>query len=120
MSRILVATCDPALAAHLHHALRGAGHRTEGAVDGETALFLARASGFDRIILGEDLPLMNGPEVLAQIRSEGVNTPAIVLGGTNDGGTNDGGRGTSREDARVRHLAAPFRVTELLDAVCQP
>lgn len=114
MSRILIAEGNTALASRLSAALEEAGYRTEQADDGETALFLARAAGFDRLILGADLPLLAGPEVLAQVRSEGVRTPAIVLTRGDADGGNEHGAGSTR------HLSTPFLITDLLALVRLP
>ncbi|WP_394253470.1 response regulator transcription factor [Arthrobacter pityocampae] len=110
MSRILVAEDDPHVASFIRKGLHAAGYSTEHAADGETALFLARAAGFDLIILDIGLPLMDGFEVLAQIRGEGVLTPVIVLTARDsvpdtvaglEGGAND-------------YVTKPFHVAELL------
>lgn len=110
MSRILIAEDDPHVASFIRKGLHAAGYSTEHAADGETALFLARAAGFDLIILDIGLPLMDGFEVLAQIRGEGVLTPVIVLTARDsvpdtvaglEGGAND-------------YVTKPFHVAELL------
>ncbi|RJT75103.1 DNA-binding response regulator [Arthrobacter cheniae] len=110
MSHILIAEDDPHVASFIKKGLQAAGYSTEHAADGETALFLARASGFDLIILDIGLPLMDGFKVLAQIRGEGVRTPVIVLTARDsvpdtvaglEGGAND-------------YMTKPFDVSELL------
>jgi DNA-binding response OmpR family regulator len=110
MNRILIAEDDPRVASFVQKGLQAAGYSTEHAADGETALFLARASGFNLIILDIGLPLMDGFEVLAQIRGEGVTTPVIVLTARDsvpdtvaglEGGAND-------------YMTKPFHVSELL------
>ncbi|MEG9248170.1 response regulator transcription factor [Arthrobacter sp. Soc17.1.1.1] len=110
MSRILVAEDDPHVASFVQKGLQAAGYSTEHAADGETALFLARAAGFDLIILDIGLPLLDGFEVLAQIRGEGVSTPVIVLTARDsaldtvaglEGGAND-------------YVTKPFHVAELV------
>jgi DNA-binding response OmpR family regulator len=113
MSRILIAEDDPHVASFVQKGLQAAGYATEHAADGETALFLARAAGFDLIILDIGLPLLDGFEVLAQIRGEGVTTPVIVLTARDsvpdtvaglEGGAND-------------YVTKPFHVAELLARV---
>ena len=110
MTRILIAEDDAHVASFIQKGLRASGYATEHAADGETALFLARAAGFDLIILDIGLPLMDGFEVLAQIRGEGVSTPVIVLTARDsvpdtvaglEGGAND-------------YMTKPFHVAELL------
>ena len=52
---------------------------TEQAFDGEQGLFLAEQNIFDVIILDIMLPLMDGYEVLREIRSKNIATPVIML-----------------------------------------
>ncbi|MHA7207863.1 response regulator transcription factor [Arthrobacter sp. MDT1-65] len=110
MTRILIAEDDLQVASFIQKGLRAAGYTTEHAADGETALFLARAAGFDLVLLDIGLPLLDGFEVLAQIRGEGVATPVIVLTARDsvpdtvaglEGGAND-------------YMTKPFHVAELL------
>ncbi|MBG6216156.1 DNA-binding response OmpR family regulator [Arthrobacter sp. CAN_A6] len=110
MSRILIAEDDPGVASFIEKGLRTAGYASTLTKDGETALILARGLGYNLIILDIGLPLLDGFEVLAQLRGEGITTPVIVLtarDGVNDtvagldGGAND-------------YMTKPFQFAELL------
>lgn len=54
------------------------------AVDGEQALPAARDPSLDLIVLDVMLPGMSGIEVLRTIRSEGIDTPVVVLSAKGD------------------------------------
>lgn len=110
MSRILIAEDDPRVASFIQKGLHAAGYSTEHAADGETALFLARAAGFDLIILDIGLPLLDGFEVLAQIRGEGVPTPVIVLTARDSVPDTVAGLEGGADD----YVTKPFHVAELL------
>jgi DNA-binding response OmpR family regulator len=55
------------------------GYEVRVAVDGEQALAAARDPALDLIVLDLMLPGMSGLEVLRVVRSEGLDTPVIVL-----------------------------------------
>jgi DNA-binding response OmpR family regulator len=55
------------------------GYEVRAAVDGEQALAAARDPALDLIVLDLMLPGMSGLEVLRVVRSEGLDTPVIVL-----------------------------------------
>jgi two-component system, OmpR family, response regulator len=110
MSRILIAEDDQGIASFVEKGLRSAGYTTTLAADGETALLLARSGAFDMIVLDIGLPLLDGFQVLAQLRGEGVGTPVVVLTARDsvddtvaglEGGAND-------------YVTKPFQFAELL------
>ena len=110
MSRILLAEDDARIASFVEKGLRAAGYATVLATDGDTALIMARSGGFDLLVLDLGLPRRDGFEVLAQLRSEGVTTPVIVLTARDsvtdtvtalEGGAND-------------YMTKPFQFAELL------
>ena len=77
--RILVVEDDLTLRQALAFNLSREGFEVSTAADGEAGLAAARGQRLDLILLDVMLPAMSGLEVLRVLRSEGVNTPVIVL-----------------------------------------
>ena len=77
--RILVVEDDRTLRQALVFNLEREGYEVRGAVDGEQALDAARGSGLELILLDLMLPGMSGLEVLRTMRSEGIDTPVVIL-----------------------------------------
>ena len=84
MSRILVAEDDPLVGASLEEALRGDGHATFLADNGETAQSLSLTGEFDLMILDMGLPAREGFHVLQELRARGNTLPVIVLTGQSE------------------------------------
>ena len=84
MSRILVAEDDPLVGASLEEALRGDGHATLLADNGETAQSLSLTGEFDLMILDMGLPAREGFHVLQELRARGNTLPVIVLTGQSE------------------------------------
>jgi two-component system, OmpR family, alkaline phosphatase synthesis response regulator PhoP len=80
------------------------------AVDGEQALPAARDPSLDLIVLDVMLPGMNGIEILRTIRSEGVDTPVVVLSAKGDEIDRVVGLKVGADD----YVAKPFSRPELL------
>ena len=80
------------------------------AVDGEQALPAARDPALDLIVLDVMLPGMNGLEVLRAIRSEGIDTPVVVLSAKGDEIDRVVGLKVGADD----YVAKPFSRPELL------
>jgi CheY-like chemotaxis protein len=62
------------------------GHRIEVAADGENAVRIAAARGFDLIIADANIPVLRGPDAVRAIRSAGANrrTPVIAMSAHSD------------------------------------
>ncbi|GAA1618418.1 response regulator transcription factor [Actinoplanes couchii] len=110
MSRILIAEDDVNIASFIQKGLHSAGFVTTHVADGGTALLLARGGGFDLVILDIGLPLIDGFEVLRQLRAEGLRLPVIVL--TARDGVEDTVAGL--EGGANDYVSKPFRFAELL------
>jgi two-component system response regulator CpxR len=78
MERILIIDDDVALSELLTEYLIPEGFRVESVQDGETGLEKACSGVYDIIILDVMLPVINGFEVLRQVRTK-ANTPVIML-----------------------------------------
>lgn len=108
--RILIVEDEPDLLDALSRALREDGYAIDTATDGQIGLFKASSVPYDAVILDIMLPIVNGLDVLGQLRRAGNRVPVLLL--------------TARDTLhdRVRGLDAgaddyvlkPFEVEELL------
>ncbi len=76
---ILLVEDDDALADHLVSSLQESGHEASRAGDGEAGLLRAREMAFDVLIVDRMLPRLDGLSMISQLRSEGIQTPALIL-----------------------------------------
>jgi CheY-like chemotaxis protein len=117
-STVLVVEDQPAIRKLVVEALGRAGYTVTEAKDGTEALqeLAHRADALDLVLLDLSLPLVDGLEVLQQVRAQSPWLPVIAMS-------------ASREDlvdakaAGAREtLAKPFDISELLERVesCQP
>lgn len=79
LMRILVVEDEVNIAHALDVGLRAEGFEVEVENAGDTGLWRAREGSFDAIILDLMLPKINGYKVCAQLRSEGDQTPILML-----------------------------------------
>ena len=78
-ARILVVDDDAPVRVLLDHVLARAGYDVMVAADGEEALSKIRADGPDLVILDLMMPVMDGWEVLRQLRAGGNAPPVLVV-----------------------------------------
>lgn len=81
---VLIAESDAETADGLDASLRREGFRTVLAADGETALNLHASLKPDLILLGLDLPVRDGWDVLGEVRRRG-ETPVIMIASQGQG-----------------------------------
>jgi two-component system, OmpR family, KDP operon response regulator KdpE len=115
MLRVLVVEDDAAIRELLGVALHEAGHETILALDGQHALRLALVSHPDVVVLDLGLPIMSGPEFVANWRAHSADTsaPIVVISGCPD---------VMAQAQRLGACAAfakPFDVEALVAAVGQ-
>src|SRR5262245_58440595 len=79
MSRILIVEDEADIASILADDLGVEGHESAIAVDGETALRLAREQVWDLILLDVMLPRKDGLDVCRELRRARIQTPIIML-----------------------------------------
>jgi len=98
------------LAALLRRGLEEEAHAPDIASTGEDALWMARATEYDAIVLDLMLPGVDGIEVCKQLRAAGVWSPVLML--TARDGLDDrvGGLDAGADD----YLTKPFAFAELL------
>ncbi len=107
--RVLIVEDDPILQDSLTRAMRAAGYATDHAADGESALALLRAGGFDLVILDLGLPKLDGLQVLSRHRAAGNLTPVLIL--TARDGVEDRVKGLDL--GADDYLTKPFELAEL-------
>jgi two-component system OmpR family response regulator len=108
--RVLVVEDEPKLAALLARGLREEGHAADVAETGTDALWMARASGYDAIVLDVMLPGVDGYEVCRQLRAAEVWTPILFLTARDSLADRIGGLDVGADD----YLVKPFAFPELL------
>jgi two-component system OmpR family response regulator len=107
--RTLVVEDDPKLGPLLRRGLSEQGGAADLAVNGEDALWMARANRYDAIVLDVMLPLQDGFETCARLRADGVWTPVLLLTARDAVEDRVHGLDSGADD----YLTKPFSVAEL-------
>ena len=110
---ILIVEDETSLAEALEHILRKAGHLTEWAADGQTALDYIRSRSFDLVLLDVMLPKLDGFSVARQARAEQIDTPILMLTARTTVPDKVAGLNAGADD----YLTKPFDPEELLARV---
>jgi len=111
--RTLVVEDEPKLAALLRRGLVEEGYAADVAQTGEDALWMARATPYDAIVLDVMLPGRDGVDVCRELRSSGVWSPILML--TARDGVDD--RVAGLDGGADDYLTKPFSFAELLARV---
>lgn len=111
--RLLIAEDDPKLLKTLKHIFESNKYMVDGVTDGQDALLYAETEEYDGLILDIMMPGMNGVEVLKQLRSQGVSTPALFLTAKTEIYQRVEGLDAGADD----YLPKPFATSELLARV---
>jgi len=109
-AHILVVDDEAHLATGIRENLEAEGYRADVAHDGLAGLERLRAESFDLVVLDVMMPNMDGIELCAQLRRDGIQTPVLFL--TVKGAAEDRVRGF--EAGGDDYLAKPFHLKELL------
>jgi two-component system, OmpR family, response regulator QseB len=109
-ARLLLVEDDADLRAMLTELLTDSGYVVEPAADGQRGLHLGLTQQFDVLLLDRRLPVVEGLDLLAGLRSRGVTTPALVLSAIAQPADRVAGLDAGAED----YLGKPFDVEELL------
>jgi two-component system, OmpR family, response regulator QseB len=110
---LLVVEDDRALSAMLAELFENEGYQVDTVYDGQQGMHRGLTGGYDAIIVDRGLPVMDGADLVALLRSKGVTTPALIL--TARGSVEDRVEGL---DAGAQdYLLKPFEVPELLARV---
>ena len=108
--RILLVEDDPTTARSIEMMLTHANYNVFLTDMGEEGIDLAKLYDYDLILLDLDLPDMHGMEVLRQIRMSRVNTPILILTGSDDTESKLRGFGFGADD----YMTKPFNRDELI------
>ena len=111
--KILVVDDEKLLVKGIKFNLENEGYTVDACYDGETAVEMARAGGYDLIILDIMLPKMNGLEVLTALRQAKIETPVLMLTARSSVEDRIRGLDLGADD----YLPKPFAMGELLARV---
>lgn len=109
-ARLLVAEDDPELGPMLVELLGDEGYAVELAADGQRALHRALQYEHDALIIDRGLPAIDGLDLLARLRRQGVTAGALFLTAFGTVADRVAGLDAGAED----YLVKPFEVDELL------
>jgi len=109
-ARLLLVEDDAALRTMLTELLTDGGYTVEAAADGQRGLHLGLTHPFDVLLLDRRLPVVEGLDLLAGLRSRGVTTPVLMLSAIAQPADRVEGLDAGAED----YLGKPFDVDELL------
>jgi DNA-binding response OmpR family regulator len=110
---LLVVEDDRALSAMLVELFSEQGYRIDAAYDGQQGMHRGLTGDYDAMIVDRGLPVMDGSDLVALLRSRGITTPALIL--TARGSVEDRVEGL---DAGAQdYLVKPFEIPELLARV---
>lgn len=108
--KILLIEDAPRLRQSLTRALSRLGHAIDEAEDGVVGNEMGRRGDYDVVVLDRMLPGMEGLDVLAGWRRDGIDTPVLVLTALNGVDEKVHGLGVGADD----YLTKPFSIVELV------
>ncbi len=108
--KVLVIEDDAVIGRALTQGLQEAGHDCELETNGRAGLNKAQSQSTDAIVLDLALPELGGMALLQQLRSQGIDTPVLIL--TSLGSVDD--RVAGLEAGGDDYLVKPFAFPELL------
>jgi DNA-binding response OmpR family regulator len=110
---LLIVEDDRALSEMLTDLFSNEGYLVDVAHDGQQGLHRGLIGSYDAMIVDRGLPVMDGSELVAVLRSRGITTPALLL--TARGSVAD--RVEGLDSGAQDYLVKPFEVPELLARV---
>ncbi len=108
--KILLIEDDREAATYLIQALDEAGHVTHHAADGETGFAMGSGMDYDVLIVDRMLPRRDGLSIVASLRAEGNQTPALILSALGEVDDRVEGLRSGGDD----YLSKPYAFSELL------
>lgn len=108
--RVLLIEDDPTTSKSIEMMLTHANLNVYATELGEEGVDLAKLYDYDLILLDLDLPDMTGHEVLRQLRLARIETPTLILSGSDDTDNKIKGFGFGADD----YLTKPFHREELV------
>lgn len=110
---LLVVEDDRALNGMLTELFTDEGYAVDPAYDGQQALHLGLSRSYDAAIIDRGLPAVEGAELVALLRSRGIDTPVLLLTARGSVADRVDGLDAGAQD----YLVKPFEVPELLARV---
>jgi len=104
---------DAALCDAVIYHLKREGYEADFCHDGEEALYNIRQNAYDLVILDRMLPSMDGISILGKMRSEGFQTPVLMVTALDGIGERVTGLDAGADD----YLVKPFAMEELMARV---
>ena len=111
--RILAIEDDAIVANYLKKRLGEDGHRVDHAADGQNGLLLASANNYEVMIVDQMLPGVDGLTVIQTVRSNGDQTPVLILSALGEVDDKVRGLKAGGDD----YLVKPFAYSELMARV---
>jgi two-component system OmpR family response regulator len=108
--RVLVIEDDREAAAYVVKGLKESGHTADHAADGATGLEMARAGGYDVLVVDRMLPELDGLSLVEALRREQDVTPVLFLSALGEVADRVRGLKSGGDD----YLIKPFAFVELL------
>ena len=108
--RVLLVEDDPATSRSIEMMLSSANLNVYATDLGEEGIDLAKLYDYDIILLDLSLPDMHGLEVLRQLRVARIETPILILSGSDDSESKLKGFGFGADD----YMTEPFNRDELV------
>lgn len=109
-AHVLVVDDEAGVRELLGDALRVAGYSVSAASDGMSALTALRSAPADLLIIDINMPVLDGFELLEQLRKKGDNTPALMLSARGERTDITRGLRLGADD----YVTKPFGLEELL------
>ncbi len=110
---LLLVEDDRALSAMLAELFSGEGYCVDIAHDGQQGMHRGLSGRYDVLIVDRGLPVMDGSDLVALLRSRGITTPALIL--TARGAVED--RVEGLDSGAQDYVVKPFEIQELLARV---
>ena len=110
MKKVLIIEDEAKISRFLQLELKHEGYDTQIAEEGRKGYTMAQTGEFDIIILDLMLPNLSGIEICRRLRSEGIQTPIIMLTAKDDVSDKVTGLDVGAND----YMTKPFAIEELL------
>jgi DNA-binding response OmpR family regulator len=108
--RILIIEDDRKISSFLQKGFKEVGYASDVAEDGETGLEMTQRDVYDAIVADLMLPKLDGLDMIERMRTEGTDTPVIILSAKRTVDDRIKGLQTGGDDYMVK----PFSFSELL------
>jgi CheY-like chemotaxis protein len=117
MTRILVADDSETILLLLRTRLEIEGHEVETAADGQEVVdTVSGAATFDLLLLDAMMPRKSGIDALRELRTAGIDTPALIVSAHTDGGDDNGDRSDLQIDG---YLTKPIDFERLFAKIAE-